>query len=246
MNLRSHPMGESKLKLAKREEMLLSCAGVQTMAGRVQVRWETESAATPMGQLAYFIEFLTVTGLWSRWQESCPLFYTSPNAPSKADVLGTWMLSVLSGHKRYSHVTTIRCAGVNPGLLGMRKVISEDALRRALTAIPETEGVAWLDGHLHESLSLRFAAMASIPGCWACARSSAKMPCAVRSRRSPKPRGWLGWTVISMRVCHCDSLRWRQSRVAGHAQGHQRRCPAPCAHGDPRNRGGGLAGRSSP
>jgi len=46
------------------------------------------------------------------------------------------MLSILSGHKRYSHVTTIRCDGVNPGLLGMNKVISEDALRRALIAIP--------------------------------------------------------------------------------------------------------------
>ncbi len=81
-------MGESKLKLAKREEELLSCAGVQTMAGRVQVRWDRESTATPMGQLAYFIEFLTLTGLWSRWLESCPLSYTSPNAPSKAEVLG--------------------------------------------------------------------------------------------------------------------------------------------------------------
>ena len=85
-------MGESKLKLARREEKLLSCAGVQTMAGRVQVRWESESAATPMGQLAYFIEFLNLTGLWRRWLESCPLSYASPNAPSKAEVLGTWML----------------------------------------------------------------------------------------------------------------------------------------------------------
>lgn len=146
-------MGESKLKLAKREEMLLSCAGVQTMAGRVQVRWETESAATPMGQLAYFIEFLTLTGLWSRWQESCPLSYASPNAPSKTDVLGTWMLSVLAGHKRYSHVTGIRCDGVNPGLLGMSKVISEDALRNALKRIPQAEGTAWLDGHLFDSIA---------------------------------------------------------------------------------------------
>ena len=31
-------MGESKVKLAKREEMLLSCAGVQTMTGKMQVR----------------------------------------------------------------------------------------------------------------------------------------------------------------------------------------------------------------
>jgi hypothetical protein len=58
------------------------------MAGRVQVRWEAESAATPMGQLAYFIEFLTLSGLWSRWIESCPLAYTSPNAPGKGEVLG--------------------------------------------------------------------------------------------------------------------------------------------------------------
>lgn len=147
-------MGESKLKRAKSEEMLSSCASVQTASGRVQVRWESASAATPMGQLAYFIEFLTLTGLWSRWQAGCPLAYTSPNAPTTAEVLGTWLLSVLSGHKRYSHVTAIRCDGVNPGLLGMRKVISEDALRRALAAIPEAEGVAWLDGHLSESVAL--------------------------------------------------------------------------------------------
>jgi len=73
------------------------------MAGRVQMRWATESAATPMGKLAYFIEFLNLTGRRSRWLEGCPLTYTRPNAPSKADVLGTWM----AGHGRYSHVTTI-------------------------------------------------------------------------------------------------------------------------------------------
>ena len=148
-------MGESKLNLSKREEMLLSCAGVQTMAGRVQVRWDSESTATPMGQLAYFIEFLTLTGLWSRWLEGGPLNYSRPNAPSKAEVLGTWLLSILSGHKRYAHVTAIRCDGVNPGLLGMGKVISEDALRNALKRIPEAEGTTWLDGHLSDSLARR-------------------------------------------------------------------------------------------
>ena len=146
-------MGELKLKRTKSEEMLRSCAGVRTAGGRVQGRWESGSAATPMGQLAYFIEFPTLTGLWSRWQEGCPLASTSPNAPSKADVLGTWMLSALSGHRRYSPVTAIRCDGVNPGLLGMNKVISEDALRRALTAIPEAEGVSGLDGPLNESVA---------------------------------------------------------------------------------------------
>lgn len=144
-------MGESKSKRLKADKMLMACSGVQTAGGRVQVRWDADSAATPMGQLAYFIEFLTLTGLWSGWRERCPLSYSSPNAPSRADVLGTWMLSILSGHRRYSHVTTIRCDGVNPGLLGMNKVISEDALRRALSAIPEPDGVAWLDTHLRAS-----------------------------------------------------------------------------------------------
>jgi Transposase DDE domain group 1 len=145
-------MGESKLKLAKQREMLEASAGVQTMAGRVQVRWEAESAATPMGQLAYFIEFLNLTGLWSRWLEGCPLTYTSPNAPTKAEVLGTWLLSMLADHRRYSHVTAIRCDGINPGLLGMRKVISEDALRNALKRIPEAAGITWLDAHLSDSV----------------------------------------------------------------------------------------------
>jgi hypothetical protein len=104
-----------------------------------------------MGQLAYFIEFLNLTGLWSRWVESCPLYYLSPNAPSKGEVLGTWMLSILSGHRRYAHVTAIRCDGVNPGLLGMNKVISEDALRNALKRIAQGEGIPWLDGHLLSS-----------------------------------------------------------------------------------------------
>lgn len=116
-------MGESKLKQAKHEGTLMTCAGVQTVAGRVQVRWESKSAATPMGQLAYFIEFLTLTGLWLRWQESCPLSYTSPNAPSKADVLGTWMLSVSNSahddtffyhfvrHEMARHARMYRCFG---------------------------------------------------------------------------------------------------------------------------------------
>jgi hypothetical protein len=146
-------MGETKRKLAKPEEMLLSCARVQTMVGRVQLRWASDGAATPMGRLAYFIEFLNLTGLWANSLESAPLSYASPNAPSTADVLGTWMLSVLAGHRRYAHVTAMRCDGVNAGLLGMDKVVSEDVLRNGLKRIPETEGTASLDGQLTDSVA---------------------------------------------------------------------------------------------
>lgn len=145
-------MGEAKLKRTPRENILHG-SGIQTPSGRVQVRWSHDSAATPQGQLAYFIEFLTLTGLWSHWQADCPLVYTSPNASTVTDVLGTWLLSILSGHRRYAHVTTMRCDGVNPVLLGMNKVISEDALRNGLKRIPEQEGIAWLDQHLNNSVA---------------------------------------------------------------------------------------------
>ena len=146
-------MSGDQLEPARGEHALQAYGVIQSVSGQVQVRWDQGNAATPMGQLAYFIEYLHLTGLWSRWVESCPLSYTSPNAPRKEEVLGTLLLSVLSGHRRYAHVTAIRCDGVNPGLLGMRKVISEDGLRNALKSIDEESGKAWLDNHLSDSVT---------------------------------------------------------------------------------------------
>ena len=73
-----------------------------TFAGRVHMEWEAgeRAAVTPLGQLPYFVEFLHPWGLWQRRLDECPLRYTSPNAPGKQDVLGTWLLSVLSGPVR--------------------------------------------------------------------------------------------------------------------------------------------------
>ncbi len=144
-------MGEARLRRKNVELERAMSVGLQTAGGRVNVRWDASRAATPMGQLAFFIEFLTLTGLWERWKNECPLFYSSPNAPDVGDVLGTWLLSILSGHKRYAHVTAIRCDGVNPDLLGMNRIVSEDALRRALKAIDPDLGTAWLDKHLRDS-----------------------------------------------------------------------------------------------
>jgi len=81
----------------------------------------------------------------------CPLEYNSPNAPQKRDVLGTLLLSVLAGHWRYAHISALRGDGVNPGLLGMRKVASEDSVRRALSAMKEEESAVWLKKHLKAS-----------------------------------------------------------------------------------------------
>ena len=134
------------------EAVVEALTWVDTAGGRIQVRWNDDAAVTPFGQMAFFIEFLNLTGLLQAWIDDCPLTYLSPNAPTKRDLLGTWLLSILAGHRRYAHVTAIRGDGVNPDLLGMTKVVSEDALRRGLEKIDETAGVVWLREHLERSV----------------------------------------------------------------------------------------------
>ena len=120
----------------------------ETFAGRVHVEWDSTAPVTPFGQLPFFIEYLKQGGLFDGWVADCPLTLTSPNAPRNRDLLGTVLLSVLSGHRRYSHITALRGDPVNPPLLGMSKVLSEDAVRRGFAKIDETAGLTWLQNHL--------------------------------------------------------------------------------------------------
>jgi len=125
-------MGERDLALQMRKECVAEPMQVDTFGGRLEVEWDTDSKATPIGQLAFFAEFLKNAGVFDDWVGDCPLSYSSPNAPTNRDILGTWMLSVLGVHKRYAHVPALRGDGVSPQVLGMRRIVSEDALRRAL------------------------------------------------------------------------------------------------------------------
>ena len=112
------------------QELCLSTPG-----GRFHIRWDENGSATAMGQLAFFAEFLEVTGLFARWAEGCPLHYTSPNAPAVVDLLGTWLLSILDGQRRYAHIAGLRGDEVAPEILGMSKIVSDESLRRALSAL---------------------------------------------------------------------------------------------------------------
>jgi hypothetical protein len=87
---------------------------VDTYAGRIDVDWDPNATVTSLGQLPFFIEYLKQAGMFDGWVAGCPIQYTSPNAPSKRDLLGTVLLSILSGHWCYAHITasraTKRCA----------------------------------------------------------------------------------------------------------------------------------------
>ncbi len=114
-----HPEGEQELVVVGGPNQ---GSTVDTFGGMIHVKWDETAAVTPFGQLAFFIEFLKTAGLWDGWVNDCPVTYESPNAPSKADVLGTILLSVLAGHRRYAHITALRFDGVNLQLLGMSRV----------------------------------------------------------------------------------------------------------------------------
>ncbi len=144
-DLTSHPKGEQK------SGTLFPISGpvaVDTFGGRIHVEWNPEACVTPLGQLPFFIEYLKLGGLFDPWVKNCPLTWTSPNAPRKRDVLGTVLLSILSGHQRYAHISRCRSDGVNPNLLGMKKVVSEDSVRHAFLKMDEEAGVHWLQEHL--------------------------------------------------------------------------------------------------
>jgi hypothetical protein len=143
---------------------------IATVGGRFQVRWDENGSASALGQLVFFAEFLEVSGLFERWVQSCPLTYSSPNAPEVQDVLGTWFLSILDGQWRYAHITGLRGDAVSPQILGMNRILSDESLRRALKHLAPSpdqaksdedrarreaqlaRSAAWMDEALRESV----------------------------------------------------------------------------------------------
>jgi len=140
-----HPKGERTMPA---KNHLLEAMQAETYAGKIHIEWDQEAAVTPMGQLPFFIQFLKLGGRFEPWVNNCPLEYQSNNAPKKVDVLGSLFLSILSGHKRYAHITNLMSDRVNSKLLGMSKVVSDDSARRALMKIEESAGIDWLQKHL--------------------------------------------------------------------------------------------------
>jgi len=94
---------------------------VDTPGGRIHVHWDHVVSATPIAQLTFSAKFLAITSVYDAWVNSCRLSYTSPNAHSKLDVMGTWLLAILAVHNRYAHSTGLRGVAVSPQILGMNR-----------------------------------------------------------------------------------------------------------------------------
>jgi hypothetical protein len=149
----THPRDEAKeakktaLAQASEDAMV-----VDTMGGRVHVRWDETAQATPHGQIVFFAEFLATAGVFDRWVQDCPLHYSSPNASRPRDVLGTLMLGILAGSKRYAHIAGVRGDAVAAKALGLRGMVSEDSVRRALAAMLPAASEPWMRSALMGSV----------------------------------------------------------------------------------------------
>ena len=117
----------------------------------MEVRWEEDPGVSMQGGLAYFVEFLKVSGIWEKFVKECPLEYSSPNGPDKSEILGTILFRVLSGHRRYAHITGIRGDEVLPELLDIKQFRSEDSVRRAFEKQDEEKLTLWMDGQRSET-----------------------------------------------------------------------------------------------
>ena len=121
--------------------------------GRFHAEWDETSPVTREGSLLFFFQFLEAGGRWEHFLRDCPLTYTGNRGSGAKNVMGTVLLSVLSGHWRYAHINGVRGDGVNPGLLGMDGTVSEDAVRLAMYRIPETAGLDWLSSQILDTIA---------------------------------------------------------------------------------------------
>ena len=141
----AHPFGDRAMVAHSASTEALA---LDSFSGQVRVRWAPDEAVTPLGQLPFFIDYLKQADLFDPFVADCPLRFRSPNAPKVRDVLGTMVLSLVTGARRYAHVNALRHDGINPALLGLSKICSDDSVRRALTALDREEAELWLKHHL--------------------------------------------------------------------------------------------------
>lgn len=132
---------------------------VTTPCGVVHCDRDEGSPITLHGYLPHFAQYLHESGQLEDLFDNCPLEYKSNNAPAVKDVIGTALLSVLSGHNRYCHATSLFGDSVAAELLGMNKIVSHDSVERGLDKIDDKKAEMWL----HEAYRRMYEPLLAVP-----------------------------------------------------------------------------------
>jgi hypothetical protein len=96
--------------------------------GKVELR-ETEQALTPLGGIVVFLEYLARIGLVEKVEQCMPVKYTSPNAIPPAQTWVAFLISVVSGARRFAHTSWLRGDRALHRLLGLRRFPGDDTFR---------------------------------------------------------------------------------------------------------------------
>ena len=120
-------------------------ARLETPGGVLVRKWDETTQVSRHAFLPHFAAFLHTGGQFGRLVETCPVRYTSPNAPSNAEVLATVVAGILLGFTRYRHFGQLRGDGVAAAAFGVGRMRSCDAVRRfVLRAVRNPAvGLAW-------------------------------------------------------------------------------------------------------
>jgi len=115
-----------------------------TLNGSYSYEWETDTPISINGHNAIFNSFLESSGLLEHLIKTCPIKYTSHNAPTIRDFVSTIVLSILNGYTRYRHIDKLCNDDVTAELYKMKKIMSSDSIRRGIKKIDEKEGNDWI------------------------------------------------------------------------------------------------------
>jgi hypothetical protein len=117
---------------------------IDTPGGRFHVRFDESTPVSALGPLVFFTQFIEVGGRFESLCGQAPLRYSSNNAPEPREVLATLLLGILAGCRRFAHLSALQFDDVAAGLLGVRALVSEDSVRRALYRMDAYEAARWL------------------------------------------------------------------------------------------------------
>lgn len=90
---------------------------------------ETQRAVTPFGGLAIFVSFLGRIGLVEQLRRHMPVRWTSPNQIEPTGTFLAFLVSVLTGARRFAHASLLRGDRALHALLGLDRFPTDDTIR---------------------------------------------------------------------------------------------------------------------
>ena len=90
---------------------------------------ETKRVVTPYGGLSVFVEYLRKIGYSETIHAHLPVCLKSPNAIDPTEKFTAFLISVLSGARRFAHAGLLRLDGALHCLLGIVRFPTDDTMR---------------------------------------------------------------------------------------------------------------------